>query len=508
MGIKSNRSKGEHLKPRTKKTRTPKNKGENKIKILFNRFKDWFMGLPKRTRVIAVTLTSIILVLTIIIGIVLGVIADLTKDLNYNDLDDDELEEIVPISEGIVNIALFGIDSRSTKEDQKFEGLSDSIMILSINTDTGKINIISVMRDSLVEIPGKKVNKINSAYSLGGAALAIKTLNHNFNLDIKEYATVNFFGMSEIIDAVGGIEVDVQKNEIDGYRRLNDLIYELAGFMGVEATPVKKAGLQTLNGMQAVSWARIRAASTAEGESNDYGRTDRQRFVMEQLLNKALATSVSEYPKLIKALLPYMETSLSYSEIIKLAGVLTKEITFEQTRVPQHSYTLTPPAIKRVGSSVYYNLDFAADIIRALIYDGISQDDYIETNGVVKKGWYTGPTSSGSSSQSGGGDTSSDNTSSGSSNSNDNGSNDNSSKNESSKNDSSKDESSKDDSSKDESSKDESSKDGSSKDESSKDEGSGDDGSGSDDDGSEENKTPTIPPSKPTSGSDEDSDQE
>ncbi len=448
MDINSNKSKGEHLKPRSKKTRTPKNKGENKIKSFFKRFKVWFMSLPKKTRVIAVTLTSIILVLTIAIGIVLGVIADLTKDLNYNDLDDEELDKIVPISEGIVNIALFGIDSRSTKEEQKFEGLSDSIMILSINTDTGKINIISVMRDSLVEIPGKKVNKINSAYAQGGAALAIKTLNHNFNLDIKEYATVNFFGMSEIIDAVGGIEVDVQKNEIDGYRRLNDLIYELAGYMGVKATPVKKAGLQTLNGMQAVSWARIRAAATADGEANDYGRTDRQRFVMEQLLNKALATSVSEYPKLIKALLPYMETSLSYSEIIKLAGVLTKEITFEQTRIPQHSYTLTPPSISRVGSSVYYNLDFAADIIHALIYDGISQDTYIETNGVVKKGWYTGPTSSsGSGNNSDSSDTSSDDTTSGDTASDDIPSDDTTSDSSGSEGNSSKDDSSKDNSS-------------------------------------------------------------
>ncbi len=499
MDINSNKSKGEHLKPRSKKTKSRKNKTNNKN--IFKKLKEWFLELPKKKRIIVATLTSIILVLTIAIGIVLGVIADLTKDLNYNDLDDEELDKIVPISEGVVNIALFGIDSRSTKEEQKFEGLSDSIMILSINTDTGKINIISVMRDSLVEIPGKKVNKINSAYAQGGAALAIKTLNHNFNLDIKEYATVNFFGMSEIIDAVGGIEVDVQKNEIDGYRRLNDLIYELAGYMGVKATPVKKAGLQTLNGMQAVSWARIRAAATADGEANDYGRTDRQRFVMEQLLNKALATSVSEYPKLIKALLPYMETSLSYSEIIKLAGVLTKEITFEQTRIPQHSYTLTPPSISRVGSSVYYNLDFATDIIHALIYDGISQDTYIETNGVVKKGWYTGPTSSsGSGNNSDSSDASSDDTTSG----------DITSDSDSSKDDSSKDDSSKNDSSKDGSSNDESSKDDSSKDNSTNSGSDEDDGeqSGNETDDSETGNDQTNETSQPNSSETDDTDNE
>ncbi len=388
MDIYSSKKKARH-------GRTPK-KAPKGGKNIFTRIKEWFLGMSTGKRTVVVVLTSIILVLVIALSIIVGVVLDMLKDYNHNDdVDqDEEIQQIVPISEGIVNIALFGIDSRSVSGKASFKGLSDSIMILSLNTDTGKINIISVMRDSLVEIPGKAVNKINAAYSMGGATLAIKTLNHNFGLDIKEYATVNFYGMAEIIDAVGGIEIDVQKQEINGYRRLNDLITELAGYMGVKAELVKGPGLQTLNGIQAVSWARIRAASTATGEANDYGRTDRQRYVMEQLLNKALATSISEYPKLIKALLPYMETSLSYDEIFKLAGILAKDVTFEQTRIPQHSYTLTPPRINRVGSSVYYNLDFAEDIIHALIYDGVSQDDYIKSNGVVKNGWYKGPTDS------------------------------------------------------------------------------------------------------------------
>ena len=388
MDIYSSKKKARHGRPSKKAPKGGKN--------IFTRIKEWFLSMSTGKRTAVVVLTSIILVLVIALGIIMGVVMDMLKDYNHNDdVDkDEEIQQIVPISEGIVNIALFGIDSRSVSGKASFKGLSDSIMILSLNTDTGKINIISVMRDSLVEIPGKAVNKINSAYSMGGATLAIKTLNHNFGLDIKEYATVNFYGMAEIIDAVGGVEIDVQKQEINGYRRLNDLITELAGYMGVKAELVKGPGLQTLNGIQAVSWARIRAASTATGEANDYGRTDRQRYVMEQLLNKALATSISEYPKLIKALLPYMETSLSYDEIFKLAGILAKDVTFEQTRIPQHSYTLTPPRINRVGSSVYYNLDFAEDIIHALIYDGVSQDDYIKSNGVVKSGWYKGPTDS------------------------------------------------------------------------------------------------------------------
>lgn len=385
MDIYSSKKKAKHAAPRKKKRAKNKN--------FFIKIKEWFLNLPKKKRAVVVALTSVLLVLTILLGTVIGIFLDLTKDYNYSNIDDDEINSIVPINEGIINIALFGIDSR---EVGSFKGLSDSIMILSLNTNTGKINIISVMRDSLVKIPGKKVNKINSAYNAGGPTLAIKTLNQNFGLDIKEYATVNFYGMTDIIDAVGGIEVDVQKNELNGLGRLNNLIADYCNYTGDKPDYVEKAGLQTLNGMQAVSWSRIRYASTADGEANDYGRTDRQRYVMEQLLNKALSMSVKDYPALIKALLPHMETSLSYSEIIKLAGIFAKDITFEQTRIPQHSYVMNGPAINRVGSYVYYNLDFASDIIHALIYDGISQDDYIKQNGVVKKGWYDGPVSNSS----------------------------------------------------------------------------------------------------------------
>ena len=413
MDIYSSKKKAKHAAPRKK--RAVKNKN------VFVKIKEWFLNLPKKKRAVVVALTSVLLILTILLGAVIGIFLDLTRDYNYNDLDDDEINNIVPINEGIINIALFGIDSRDVGS---FKGLSDSIMILSLNTDTGKINIISVMRDSLVEIPGKKVNKINSAYNAGGPTLAIKTLNQNFGLDIKEYATVNFYGMADIIDAVGGIEVDVQKNELNGLGRLNNLIADYCNYTGDKPDYVEKAGLQTLNGMQAVSWSRIRYASTVDGESNDYGRTDRQRYVMEQLLNKVLTMNLKDYPALIKALLPHMETSLSYSEIMKLAGIFAKNISFEQTRIPQHSYVMNGPKINRVGSYVYYNLDFASDIIHALIYDGVSQDDYIKQNGVVKKGWYDGPVSDSSgstttSSSTSSNDTSSEDTSSGSSSSED-----------------------------------------------------------------------------------------
>ena len=352
-----------------------------------------FCAMPKGKKALVISLISIILVL--------GIIGDLTKDYNHQELDDPEIQQIKPIDDQILNIALFGIDSR----DKDFTGLSDSIMVLSVNKKTGDIKLISIMRDSLVNLPdnnGKnyKPNKINSAYSRGGAPYAIKTLNQNFGLDIKEYATVNFYGMAEIIDAVGGIEIDVLEREIDSYHGLNSCLREQAQHLGikdVEPLLVKKSGLQVLSGIQAVAWARIRSVSTDQGTSNDYGRTDRQRVVMEKLLNKALSMDVSKYPSLIKAILPHLQTSLSFGEILSLGtDVLGNQVKFHQTRVPQPEYVMPISGASYAGSVVYYDLAFATKIIHAIIYDGITQEEYIKQNGIEKNKWYTGGGSSSS----------------------------------------------------------------------------------------------------------------
>ena len=314
-------------------------------------------------------------------------------DYNHNPLNEEELGAVSVLDAGITNIALFGID---TREIDDFTGRSDSIMILSINANDNKVKIISVMRDSFVPV-GDGHGKINSAYSKGGPTLAIKTLNTVFGLDIRDYATVNFFGMEDIIDAVGGLEIDVQENEIEGGYRLNQLIKESAMHQGVKPKLVEKAGLQTLNGMQAVAWARIRYAATVEGVTDDFGRTDRQRVVMNALFNKALNMSTSNYPKLVKALLPCTQTSLTYSEIIKLAGIFLKDVTFEEMRIAMPEYIIDADYRPKGESSVYYNLDYASRMLHAFIYDGITPEAFMDINGVDKSGWYGYSGSSGSS---------------------------------------------------------------------------------------------------------------
>jgi len=332
----------------------------------------------------------IILLVLILVAVISAVIfVKQYFDYNYKEItsnpQDLGFEEV--IEEKIINVALFGIDTRNEKS---FSGRSDSIMILSINQKTKEIKLISVMRDSFVPIDHKgkiTYNKINNAYAKGGPELAVKTLNTVFGLDISEYATVNFYGMADIIDSVGGIEATVTKSEVT-YINAGVVDHCKRAGLNAEDYKINSAGTQHLNGIQAVAYSRIRYVSNAEGESNDYGRTDRQRHVLNQLFQKAKSLDKSKYPAVIKAALPCCETSLSYTEILDLAlSVMLKSPTFKETRVPDTKYIMKAPKTS-AGSIVYYDLNFAANLIHSFIYDGVSPEDYIKENGIEKYDWY------------------------------------------------------------------------------------------------------------------------
>ena len=161
--------------------------------------------------------------------------------------------------------------------------------------------------------------------------------------------------------------------------------------MGLNAADyyVNKAGFQHLNGVQAVAYARIRHAANIEGTNDDYGRTDRQRYVMEQLFNKAVTLNTTQYVSLAKSLIPCSETSLSYSEIMGLAvNILLSSPSFEQSRIPLTDYQMGSKSVSGYGSCVYYDLDYASKVLKAFIYDDIKPEDYMEINGIEKNDWY------------------------------------------------------------------------------------------------------------------------
>lgn len=355
-------------------------------------FKSWWRHLTRGKKTALISLTSIILVIAILLSWFF-----IYFRYNYNSIttDPDELGFVDVKEEGIINVALFGVDSRN---EQVFTGNTDSIMILSLNTNTKKVKIFSVMRDTFVpmEYNGSDYfGKINSAY-VKGPEHAIKTLNQIFDLDIAEYATVNFFGMTEIIDAVGGIPATITEDELkwkgNNHPNLNNCMDEICNEMGLDADKyyIKSAGEQTLNGVQAVAYARVRHCTSVWGTRDDYGRTDRQRHVMQGLFNRAVAMKKTQYIDLVKALIPCSETSLSYTDIIGLAfNILLSSPTFEQYRLPQTEFTMPFTGPSRYGSVVYYDLDYAAEMINSIIYDDITMEQFIEQNPIEKNDWYS-----------------------------------------------------------------------------------------------------------------------
>jgi len=232
-------------------------------------------------------------------------------------------------SEEIINIALFGVDVGRDKYDVPN---SDSIMIATLDRKHNKLKLTSIMRDTYVEISGYGKTKINEAYAKGGAPLAIKTLNENFNLNIRDYVTVNFFGLEKVIDLLGGVTVEVKDYEL---KEINTWVREVAELQHKEPVLVQHTGVQNLTGGQAVAYCRLRHVG-----NGDFERTDRQRRVLNELFNKVRSVGVTKYPSIVSEILPQIETSISTTEILSLGTkVLTSKIdTIEQQRFPLDGY--------------------------------------------------------------------------------------------------------------------------------------------------------------------------
>jgi LCP family protein required for cell wall assembly len=337
-------------------------------------------------------------VFVLIIAILLAIIfcygaiimARINRDKDFTDNSFSDLGIEGTIDKKVINIALFGVDTRKIDD---FSGRSDSIMILSVNKRDNTIRLVSIMRDSLVPIEkngGTTYNKINTTYASGGPALAVKTLNTLYGLDIKDYATVNFYGMADIIDALGGIEVEITKDELTAKLGINAMINEQCIYLNLDPKDyfVTKTGVQKLNGVQAVAYARIRHAKNSFGSNNDFGRTERQRLVMKLLLEKALKTNPLKYPSVINKLAPYIKTSLKNSEMLSLGSFLLRRPKLEQSRIPHNEYIIDADYRGAGASAVYYNYEYAGKVLRAFLYDGIAPEEYFKENGVDKTKWF------------------------------------------------------------------------------------------------------------------------
>lgn len=235
-----------------------------------------------------------------------------------------KLEEPDTLSDKLINIAFFGVDRRSTSDF----GNSDIVMIVSIDMETHTIKLSSIMRDTYVSIYARGKNKINAAYFEGGPKLAIRTLNENFDLRIRDYISVDFFGSAKIIQALGGVEIHIKEEELE---HINDYLGEIAGIDGIPANYVTKAGIQQLDGKQAVAYSRIRAVGRG-----DYGRINRQQLVMTQLMKSIQNKKNDVVPIVLKDIIPNIETNLDYSQLFEIgANMLSaKSKKLEHVRFP------------------------------------------------------------------------------------------------------------------------------------------------------------------------------
>lgn len=268
----------------------------------------------RRKRKLMLFIVEVLVILILLAA--LFVIIKLNKLNNTGDLDEDKLNinidaKTQELLDGYTNIALFGIDNRSTGKYES--GNSDCIMIASINNDTKEVRLISVYRDSFLAVDDDdNLRKLNAAYAKGGPTGAVAALNKNLDLDIKEYVAVDFNAVMEVVDALGGIELDITSKEAE---TMKIYINEMNEVMGTNGTAVSGPGLQTVNGIQALAYCRDRYSG-----GDDYGRTERQRTVISKIVEKAKAASLPTLNKVIDELFPDISTSLSSSEILGLAA--------------------------------------------------------------------------------------------------------------------------------------------------------------------------------------------
>ena len=293
-------------------------------------------------KIIKITLITIFFLFLGIVGLGMWGASNFIGKMEKIELDEKNLGANEDVNKKIVNIALLGID------DEGGQGRSDSIMILTIDELHKKLKLTSIMRDSYVEIPGREgKDKINHAYAFGGAELAIKTLNQNFGLNIKDFMAVKMESLPVIIDKLGGVDINIQEDEVD--------------FINGVDSP----GVYNLNGEQALAYARIRYT-----DGGDARRTERQRNILNSIFEKLKLTPIEEYPSIISDFLPYIQTSLDTGGVISTAATFATLIPngLDQARFPRDK------DIENIEVDGIYYLDFNNEVVKDEIKNYIFED--------------------------------------------------------------------------------------------------------------------------------------
>lgn len=263
-----------------------------------------------------------------------------TQEIPQEDIVINEgVEQLASLGEGYLNVALFGVDSR--EGDLEKNTRTDCIIVASLNKETKEIKMASVYRDTLLDLSEGTLQKCNAAYSFGGPKQAINMLNMNLDLDIQNYVTVDFGVVAEVVDLLGGLDIEIKEEEVEP---LNKFVYETGQVAGKEAHFVGGSGIQHLDGVQATTYARIR--STAGG---DFTRTERQRLVIEKIVEKMMKSDLATINKIIDEVFPTISTNFTMTEILSYAKYFNQYKLGENTGFPIDKATDT---ISGLGSIV------------------------------------------------------------------------------------------------------------------------------------------------------------
>ncbi|SEP84061.1 LCP family protein [Piscibacillus halophilus] len=254
------------------------------------------------------------------------------KDSDKSDQYEDEFNGIEELNSDVINVLLLGEDLSENGSSR-----TDTIMIGQYDVKHNRAKLVSLMRDTYVEIPGHGYNKINSAFSMGGPELLRQTIKENFDIDVNYYAIVNFKGFENIVDTVApeGIEMNVQKRMIH---------------TDIDLHP----GIQKLDGEQLLDYARFRS-----DHENDFGRVRRQQEVMSALKDEVLSfTSIMKLPRTVGTLQPYIDTNMDTGKILSIASEFFLETPdeIETMRIPMDD-TFTDETYSHAGAVLELNLE-------------------------------------------------------------------------------------------------------------------------------------------------------
>ena len=252
-------------------------------------------------------------------------------------LDESELNEIhqqmnqlsdvdTVEDEDVYNLLLVGVDRR----DKTWNGNSDSMMLVSINHTAKRVSVVSLMRDTYVDIPGYGYNKLNAAYALGGGPLLTETITDTYKVDVSRYAAVDFENMIQIIDALGGIDLEMTDAEVEV---ANGYMLDMCNTLGLNGYDyvLPGGGVYHCNGVQAVAYARNRYVG-----NSDYARTERQRYVISQIIEEVKRMDVAQLTQFVKDVLPLVTHNVEETEIRDLVTKAPEilQYKFVQDRIP------------------------------------------------------------------------------------------------------------------------------------------------------------------------------